>query len=75
MLEMYVNDYLFPVWSGAPGTGRLGVSNATTVTGTASLQRIIGALLTTLPLLNGIISITYRQVCSSAHKAVHFRWW
>lgn len=33
MLEMYINDYLFPVWSGVPGSGRLGVSDSSIVTG------------------------------------------
>ena len=33
MLEMYVDDYLFPVYAMHPGTGRLGVSNTSVVTG------------------------------------------
>ena len=32
IVELYVNDYLFPVWSGQQGTGTFGVSNTSVVT-------------------------------------------
>ena len=33
MLELYLDEYIYPVYSDVPGTGRLGVSNRSMVRG------------------------------------------